>query len=164
MKYLIEIATTDFTTTSSAVEGGADRIELCSALSEGGITPSFGLIKQCREKFPVALFPIIRPRAGDFFYSSDEFELILKDVLLCKQLGCDGVVIGLLNRDGSIDIKRTAKLIQAAYPIEVTFHRAFDRCKDPFQALEQLVKIGCQRILTSGHQPIAPDGVELMAK
>ncbi len=164
MKYLIEIATTDFTTTKSAVEGGADRIELCSALSEGGITPSFGLIKQCREQFDVSLFPIIRPRAGDFLYTDEEFELMLKDVLLCKQLGCDGVVIGLLNRDGSIDEKRTAKLIQAAYPLEVTFHRAFDRCKDPFQAMEQLVKIGCQRILTSGQKPTAPEGVDLIAK
>lgn len=164
MKYIIEIATTDFTTTKSAVEGGADRIELCAALSEGGITPSFGLIKQCREAFDVALFPIIRPRAGDFLFTDYEFELMLKDVLLCKQTGCEGVVIGLLNKDGSIDAKRTAKLIEAAYPLEVTFHRAFDRCKDPFEALEQLIEIGCQRILTSGQKPTAPEGVDLIAE
>jgi copper homeostasis protein len=164
MKYLIEIATTDFTTTKSAVEGGADRIELCSALSEGGITPSFGLIKQCREAFDIPLFPIIRPRSGDFLYTDEEFELMLKDVILCRESGCDGVVVGLLNKDGSIDVKRTAKLIKAAYPLEVTFHRAFDRCKDPFTALNQLIEIGCQRILTSGQKPTAPDGVDLISE
>ncbi len=164
MKYIIEIATTDFTTTKSAVEGGADRIELCSALSEGGITPSFGLIKQCREAFTVPLFPIIRPRPGDFLYTEEELELMLKDVILSRESGCDGVVIGLLYKDGSIDVKRTAKLIKAAYPLEVTFHRAFDRCKDPFTALQQLIDIGCQRILTSGQKPTAPEGVDLIAE
>lgn len=164
MRYIIEIATTDFTTTKSAVEGGADRIELCSALSEGGLTPSYGLIRQYRKSFDVALFPIIRPRAGDFLFTDDEFELMKQDVLLCKQTGCDGVVIGLLNKDGSIDVKRTAQLVESAYPLEVTFHRAFDRCKDPFTALEQLIKIGCQRILTSGQKPTAPEGVDLIAQ
>jgi copper homeostasis protein len=164
MKYIIEIATTDFTTTKSAVEGGADRIELCAALSEGGITPSYGLITQCRKAFDVALFPIIRPRAGDFLFTDEEFELMMKDALLCKQQGCEGVVIGLLKRDGSIDIPRTSRLIEAVYPLEVTFHRAFDRCKDPFEALEQLILIGCQRILTSGQQPTAMEGAALIAR
>lgn len=163
-KYTIEIATTDFITTQSAVEGGADRIELCAALSDGGTTPSHGMIKICREKFDVELFPIIRTRGGDFLYSEEEFQIMLQDVLLCKELGCDGVVIGLLSKDGSIDIKRTAKLIHAAYPLEVTFHRAFDRCKEPFEALEQLIEIGCTRILTSGQQPAAPQGIELIAQ
>jgi copper homeostasis protein len=164
MKYIIEIATSDFTTTKSAVEGGADRIELCAALSEGGITPSYGLITQCRKAFDVALFPIIRPRAGDFLFTDEEFELMMKDALLCKQQGCEGVVIGLLKRDGSIDIPRTSRLIEAVYPLEVTFHRAFDRCKDPFEALEQLIQIGCQRILTSGQQPTAMEGAALIAR
>jgi copper homeostasis protein len=164
MKYIIEIATTDFTTTRSAVEGGADRIELCSALSEGGITPSYGLISQCRKAFDVPLFPIIRPRTGDFLFSAEEFELMMKDALLCKQHGCEGVVIGLLNRDGGIDIARTSRLIEAVYPLEVTFHRAFDRCKDPFEALEQLIQAGCQRILTSGQQPTAMEGTGLIAR
>jgi copper homeostasis protein len=164
VRYIIEIATTDFTTTKSAVEGGADRIELCAALSEGGITPSYGLIKQCRKSFDVALFPIIRPRAGDFLYTAEEFELMRKDILLCKESGCDGVVIGLLNRDGSIDLLRTAQLVDLAYPLEVTFHRAFDRCKEPLKALEQLIEIGCQRILTSGQMPTAPEGVDLIAE
>jgi len=161
-KYIIEIATTDFTTTKSAVEGGADRIELCAALNEGGTTPSFGTIKKCREAFNVQLFPIIRPRGGDFLYNEDEFDIMMADVQLCKQLGCDGVVIGLLKNDGSIDIKRTAQLIKAAYPLEATFHRAFDRCSDPLKAMEELIEIGCQRILTSGQQPAASQGIDLI--
>jgi copper homeostasis protein len=163
-KYIIEIATSDFVTTKSAVEGGADRIELCANLAEGGTTPSFGTIKQCREVFDILLYPIIRPRGGDFLYTDEEFAIMLQDVKLCKQLGCDGVVIGLLNRDGSIDVKRTSILIEAAYPLGVTFHRAFDRCKDPFAALEQLIDIGCERILTSGQQPSVADGIELVAE
>jgi copper homeostasis protein len=163
-QYIIEIATSDFTTTQSAVEGGADRIELCANLAEGGTTPSYGQLKKCREAFSVSLFPIIRPRGGDFLYTDQEFEMMFNDVKLCKELGCDGVVIGLLNTDGTIDTKRTAKLIDTAYPLAITFHRAFDRCRDPFEALEQLVEIGCERILTSGQQPAAPDGVELIAQ
>jgi copper homeostasis protein len=164
MNYIIEIATTDYLTTRSAVEGGADRIELCTALSEGGLTPSHGLIKQCRGDFDVAMFPIVRPRSGDFFYTDEEFEVMKQDVFLCKQSGCEGVVTGMLNKDGTIDINRISKLVQLAYPLEVTFHRAFDRCKDPFQALDELIKIGCQRILTSGQKPTAPEGVDLIAQ
>lgn len=163
-KYIIEIATSDFITTKSAVEGGADRIELCANLAEGGTTPSYGTILQCREAFDVQLYPIIRPRGGDFLYTDEEFAIMLKDVKLCKQLGCDGVVIGMLLPDGHIDIKRTAALVEAAYPLGVTFHRAFDRCADPFTALEQLVDIGCERILTSGQQPAAPDAMEMIAQ
>jgi copper homeostasis protein len=161
-KYVIEIATTDFGTTKSAVAGGADRIELCANLNEGGTTPGYGMIFQCREKFGVLLYPIIRPRGGDFLYDSDEFEIMLHDTKLCKQLGCDGIVTGLLNADGSIDIKRTGILVETAYPMGVTFHRAFDRCRDPFEALEQLVNLGCERILSSGQKPNAPDGVGLL--
>src|SRR5688572_7968264 len=158
MKYLIEIATSDFLTTKSAVEGGADRIELCANLAEGGTTPSYAHIKKCREAFDIALFPIIRPRGGDFLYMKDEFEIMKNDIKLCKELGCEGIVIGLLNMDGTIDITRTSDLIDLAYPLEVTFHRAFDRCKDPFEALEELIEIGCQRILTSGQQPSVGSG------
>lgn len=164
MNYLIEIAVSDFNTTASAIEGGADRIELCANLAEGGTTPSYGTIVQCREAFDVALFPIIRPRGGDFLYNDEEFKIMLGDVKLCKQLGCDGVVIGMLNPDGSVDVKRTAALIEAAYPLSTTFHRAFDRCSNPFEAMEQLIEIGCERILTSGQQPAAPEGVELIAE
>jgi len=163
IKYLVEIATSDFITTAAAVEGGAQRIELCANLAEGGVTPSQGIIRQCREKFQVLLYPIIRPRGGDFLYTNDEFRIMLQDVQFCKQLGCDGVVIGLLNEDGSIDIKRTSAMVEAAYPLGVTFHRAFDRCRDPFEALEQLISIGCERILTSGQKPSAPDAIEVIA-
>ncbi|MBD0286693.1 MAG: copper homeostasis protein CutC [Flavisolibacter sp.] len=147
-----------------AVVGGADRLELCASLVEGGVTPSYGTIKKCREQFTVPLFPIIRPRGGDFLYTDEEYEVMRQDILLCKQLGCDGVVVGLLKSDGGIDVERTARLVEAAYPLEVTFHRAFDRCRDPFEALEQLIQIGCQRILTSGQKPTATEGIELIAQ
>ncbi len=163
-KYILEIATSDFVTTKSAVEGDADRIELCTNLTEGGTTPSYGMIRLCREAFDIPLYPIIRPRGGDFFYTDNEFNIMLLDVKLCKQSACDGVVIGLLNTDGSIDVKRTSLLVETAYPLGVTFHRAFDRCRDPFEALEQLINCGCERILTSGQQPTVNDGVELIAE
>lgn len=158
MDYTIEIATSDFLTTKAAVEGGADRIELCANLAEGGTTPSYAHIKKCREAFSTLIYPIIRPRGGDFLYNKDEFEIMKNDIRLCKELDCDGVVIGLLNMDGTIDITRTTELIEAAYPLGVTFHRAFDRCKDPYAALEELIEAGCERILTSGQQPSVRSG------
>jgi len=161
-KYIIEIATSDFATTKTAVEGGADRIELCANLAEGGTTPSYGHLRQCREAFDTLIYAIIRPRGGDFLFTEEEFSMMLQDVKLCKEVGCDGVVIGLLNADGTIDLKRTSKLVDAVYPLGVTFHRAFDRCSNPFEAMEQLIQIGCERILTSGQKPSAPDAVELI--
>ena len=162
-KYIVEIATSDFRTTRSAVEGGADRIELCANLPEGGTTPSYGHIRQCREAFDVLIYPIIRPRGGDFLYTNEEFAIMLQDVMLCKQLNCDGVVIGLLNADGTVDLTRTSRLIEAAYPLGITFHRAFDRCLDPFEAMEQLIQTGCERILTSGQKPSAVDAIDVIA-
>ena len=163
MSYIIEIATSDFITTQSAVAGGADRIELCANLAEGGTTPSIGTIIKCREAFHVQLYPIIRPRGGDFLYTNEEFEIMLQDVKQCKTLGCDGVVIGMLLADGNIDVANCSKLVDAAYPMGVTFHRAFDRCKDPFAALEQIIEMGCERILTSGQMPSVIDGASLVA-
>lgn len=163
-KYTLEIATSDFESTRNAVAGGADRIELCGNLGEGGTTQSYGVIKKCRESFDVKIYPIIRVRGGDFFYTEEEFECMLYDALQCKALGCDGIVIGFLNRDASIDIRRTARLVEAVYPLGVTFHRAFDRCKAPFEALEQLVNIGCERVLTSGQELTAPEGAGLIAE
>lgn len=162
--FLVEIATSDFHTTRQAVAGGADRIELCANLAEGGTTPSMGHIRQCREAFSLPIFPIIRPRGGDFLFDEEEFQIMRKDIRLCRELGCDGVVTGLLNRDGSVDEKRTARLVEEAYPLSVTFHRAFDRCRNPFEALEKLVQAGCERILTSGQQPLATDGIDLLAR
>lgn len=163
MNYIIEIATTDYATTAAAVAGGADRIELCSALSEGGLTPSFGLVRQCREAFSLPLFPIIRPRGGDFRYSDEELAVLESDLRACKDLGCDGVVLGLLKKDGTLPLQKLARLVEAAYPMDVTFHRAFDRCLDPLEAMEQLIELGFQRILTSGQRPTAPEGAELIA-
>jgi copper homeostasis protein len=164
MNYIIEIATSDFATTESAVEGGADRIELCANLAEGGTTPSHGLIIKCREKFTVPIFPIIRPRGGDFLYGKDEFGIMARDIDLCKATGCEGIVLGMLNIDGTIDMIRMSDLVEQAYPMSVTFHRAFDRCRDPFVALEELIEIGCDRILTSGQKPSIADGVDLVAE
>ncbi|MFZ9386690.1 MAG: copper homeostasis protein CutC [Chitinophagaceae bacterium] len=164
MRFILEIATSDYMTTRWAVEGGADRIELCANLKEGGTTASYGTIRKCREDFAVLLYPIIRPRGGDFLYTDEEFDIMLQDIRQCRELGCDGIVTGLLKADGTIDLERTEKLARAAYPLEMTFHRAFDRCRDPFEALEQLAGIGCERILTSGQQPLVTDGVDLVAE
>jgi copper homeostasis protein len=163
-KYSIEIATSDYATTAAAVKGGADRIELCANLAEGGTTPPYGTLFRCRKDFAVQLYPIIRPRGGDFLYTNEEFACMTKDIEMCKQLGCDGVVIGMLLSNGAIDIPRNARLVELAYPLRVTFHRAFDRCKDPFEALEQLIQIGCERILTSGLQALVTDGMELISQ
>jgi copper homeostasis protein len=161
-KFVIEIATTDFASTKAAVTGGADRIELCTALSEGGLTPSMGLIKQCRNLFTIALFPILRPRSGDFLYTKEEFEIIKQDAHYCKNVGCDGIVVGFLNEDGTVNKESTAAIVDLVYPLEVTFHRAFDRCCDPFEGLEAVIEAGCQRLLTSGQQPTAPEGSDLL--
>ncbi|HTN45058.1 MAG TPA: copper homeostasis protein CutC [Flavipsychrobacter sp.] len=163
-KFTIEIATSDYATTAAAVKGGADRIELCANLAEGGTTPPYGTLVQCREDFAVQLYPIIRPRGGDFLYTDEEFACMMKDIEMCKHLGCDGVVIGILSSNGDIDIPRNARLVELAYPLRVTFHRAFDRCREPFEALEQLVQLGCERILTSGLQPLVTDGIELISQ
>ncbi len=164
MNYIIEIATSDFASSKAAVEGGADRIELCNNLSEGGTTQSLGVIKLCREVLSTQLFPIIRPRGGDFLYTESEFAIMKEEIQTCKELNCDGVVIGVLNINGDIDVARTSLLVKLAYPMEVTFHRAFDRCRDPFKALEELIEIGCTRILTSGQHPGAMDGADLISK
>lgn len=145
-----------------AQAAGANRIELCDNPTEGGTTPSYGFIKAARELLNIQLYPMINPRGGDFFYADDDFNIIKTDIKMCKELGCDGVVIGILTADGSIDQKRTAQLVELAYPMGVTFHRAFDRCANPFEALEKIIEIGCERILTSGQQPTAPEGVTLL--
>ena len=146
-----------------AQAAGAHRIELCDNPGEGGTTPSYGFIKAARENLRIELYPIIRPRGGDFFYSDAEFDVMKVDVKLCKDLGCDGVVIGMLNADGTVDKKRCKELVEIAYPLGVTFHRAFDRVSDASQALEDVIEIGCERILTSGLVPNALNGAETLA-
>jgi len=145
-----------------AAAAGAHRIELCADAAEGGTTPGFGTIKRVKEKVSIDVYPIIRPRGGDFFYDDDEFIMMKTEILLCKELGCEGVVIGMLKQDGSIDKDRCRQLVALAYPMGVTFHRAFDRAINPFEALEDIIQTGCERILTSGHKPTALEGAQLL--
>src|SRR5436853_4464394 len=161
---VLEIAVFNIRSALLAVHAGADRIELCENAADGGATASYGTLKTIKEKISIPVFPIIRARGGDFLYTDEEYAVMQKDVLLCKQLGFEGVVIGLLNKDAAIDIERTKRLAELSYPMEVTFHRGFDRTKDPFQSLEDVIECGCQRILTSGQVPNAFDGKELIKK
>ena len=147
----------------AAKEAGADRVELCDNIQEGGTTPSYGMIRQA-QAVGLPLFVIIRPRGGDFVYSSSEVDVMLDDIALCKQLGVEGVVLGLLLPDGSIDIENTSRLVDAARPMKVTFHRAFDMCCDPDAALQQLAGLGIERILTSGQRNTALEGKEFLAR
>ena len=148
----------------AAQEAGASRIELCDNPTEGGTTPSYGFIKAAREKLSIDLYVMIRPRGGDFLYSDAEFEIMMQDIGMCKNLGCDGVVLGILTPGGDVDKKRCRQLIEYAYPLGVTFHRAFDRAKDPLQSMEDVIEIGCERILTSGLRLKAIDGIALLKK
>ena len=161
---LLEIIAFNIQSCATIQNAGAQRIELCGNPTEGGTTPSYGFIKAAREATGIQLFPIIRPRGGDFLYSNEEFEIMKSEIKLCKEFGCDGVVIGLLNADGTIDKKRTAALVSLAYPLEVTFHRAFDRVKDMYIALEDVIEAGCGRILTSGLFPTAEQGMGNLQK
>jgi len=162
MDFILEVI--DFTIESALIadRSGAHRIELCDNPGDGGTTASHAMIELARKKTSIQLFPIIRPRGGDFLYSDEEFVIMQKDILWCKQNGCDGVVIGMLKEDGTVDRKRTAKLVELAYPMSATFHRAFDRVLDPFQSLEDIIEIGCERILTSGKKPTAIEGSFLL--
>jgi len=151
----------------SAIEGqkgGAVRVELCDNLEEGGTTPALSQIQFVRELVDIQLNTIIRPRGGDFLYSDLEFEIMKQDIHVCGKTKCDGVVFGILNSDGSIDKKRNSELVDIArrYGMSVTFHRAFDRCKDLFQSLEDIIELGCNRILTSGGMRTAPEGSEII--
>ena len=141
--YTLEICAFNLSSALIAQQSGADRIELCASPEEGGTTPSPGLIRTARELLRIQLYPIIRPRGGDFLYSDEEYLTMLRDVDYCKQAGCNGVVIGLLKKDGSIDKERCARLVEAAYPMGVTFHRAFDWAINPYEALEDIISIGC---------------------
>ncbi len=159
---VLELAVFSVEAALAAIKAGAHRIEFCENPSEGGTTPSYGSLKTLISKTDIPIFPIIRPRGGDFLYSDAEFECIKSDVLLVKELGYPGAVIGLLNEDGSIDIKRTKELVKLAAPMEITFHRAFDRCNDPFKGLEDIIATGCKRILTSGQVPNVSDALALV--
>ncbi len=164
MNYQLEVIAFTIESCTIIERAGAHRIELCDNPGEGGTTPSFGFLKQARKLVSIELYPMIRPRGGDFLYSADEFEIMKQDLKICKELGCDGVVFGLLDADGTIAKKRTAQLVELAYPMGVTFHRAFDRTRDGFEAMETLIEIGCERILTSGLQPDVNAGTDMLAQ
>jgi copper homeostasis protein len=149
----LEVIAFDLASCRIAEDYGANRIELCANPHEGGTTPSYGMIATARECTEIQLFPIIRPRGGDFLYTRGEFDSMVTDIGQCAQLGCDGVVIGMLSKDGSVDVDRCAELVGHAGDMQVTFHRAFDRVKDPITALEEIIDLGCSRILTSGLRP-----------
>lgn len=161
--YKFEICANGVESCLAAQEGGADRVELCAGIPEGGTTPSYGEIKMARRLLTTTrLHVIIRPRGGDFLYTPLEVERMKEDIRMCRELGVDGVVIGCLNADGTLDMDANRRLVEAAKGMSVTFHRAFDRCSDPFLALEQLVELGVNRILTSGQQPTALEGIPLL--
>lgn len=146
----------------AAQRGGAQRIELCAALVEGGITPSLGTIQACRDAVDIDIMVMIRPRGGDFLYSSAELDAMAKDIEACKSIGVTGVVFGMLKEDGQIDQNATRELLQLAQPLSVTFHRAFDVARDPFQSLDTLIELGVNRVLTSGQQATVPEGKEVI--
>ncbi|MGI6222356.1 MAG: copper homeostasis protein CutC [Prevotella sp.] len=165
MTYVIENCANGAESAFRAQQGGADRVELCAGIPEGGTTPSAGEIRVARRLLTTTrLNVIIRPRGGDFCYSHDELEAMTYDIGVAREAGADGVVFGALQPDGSIDLEAMQRLMQAAHGMSVTFHRAFDVCRDPFEALEQIIALGCDRILTSGQETTAEQGIPLLAQ
>ncbi len=162
--FLVEACVDSVEAAVAAQSAGAQRVELCADLLEGGCTPSAGTIQLARERLTIKLHVIIRPRGGDFCYSDAEFEVMKRDIAFCKQAGVDGVVIGILRPDGTVDRERTAELISLARPLSVTFHRAFDMTADPFSALETLIELGVDRILTTGQEASTLEGLDLIVE
>ncbi|MDR2927452.1 MAG: copper homeostasis protein CutC [Cytophagaceae bacterium] len=159
---ILEICAFSLQAAMNAERAGADRIELCCGAAEGGTTPGYALIKKTLETVSIPVFPIIRPRGGNFRYSEDEFDMMRHDVELCKQLGCKGVTFSILLADNSVDETRTSLLTELAFPMEVTFIRGFDIVPDPFKALNDIKISGCKRILTSGQALKAIDATSLL--
>lgn len=154
----IEVCVDSLESAMAAERGGASRVELCSSLLEGGITPSAGLIATVRQKISIGLHVMIRPRAGDFSYTAEEIGIMGRDVLMAKQLGAQGVVFGILDLDANVDIEKTRHLVDLARPLATTFHRAFDMAADLRRSLDQVVEAGANRILTSGGAQTAVEG------
>jgi copper homeostasis protein len=159
---VLEIAANSLASALAAQEGGANRIELVAALELGGVTPSYAQIALTRERLRIPVYVMIRPRAGDFVYSPAEFDTMQRDIEACVGLGCDGVVLGVLDADGNVDVPHCRALIAAAGKCGVTFHRAIDVSRDPQQALEDIIALGCVRVLTSGAQPDVHAGATLV--
>lgn len=163
-KMLLEICTNSYQSVKNAKDAGIKRIELCSELSIGGITPSYGLIKKVLQIPNITTYILIRPRSGNFCYTNEEFSIMKKDIEICKELGCHGIVSGILNPDETIDTERTRDLLNLSKPLSFTFHRAFDIIPNPEEGLKQLINLGADRVLTSGQHPKAINGLETLKK
>ncbi|MCC8155184.1 MAG: copper homeostasis protein CutC [Tannerellaceae bacterium] len=164
-KRIIEVCANSAQSCVEAEAGGATRVELCAAIPEGGTTPSYGEIKTAQKLTSgIDINVIIRPRGGDFLYSSAEVDSMLYDIEMARELNVHGVVVGCLTKEGDVDVPMLRRLVKAAGPLSVTFHRAFDVCREPFKALEQIIEAGCDRILTSGQQPDAVKGIPMIAE
>jgi len=159
---LLEIAVFNIESALQAMDAGSNRIEFCENPQEGGTTPSYGSLQVLAKLATTPVFPIIRPRGGDFLYSKYEYDSIKEDLIMIKELDYPGAVIGFLNNDGSIDIDRTRELVELAGEMEITFHRAFDRCNNAVKGLEAIIQTGCKRILTSGQVPNANDALPIL--
>ena len=159
---IIEVCAESYEYAVKAEKAGADRIELCKDLHLDGLTPDYESSKRTIDTLDIPVFILIRPRGGDFIYSHEEFELMKRDILKFKKMGCKGIVSGVLNNDNSIDIERTKELVELSRPLEFTFHRAFDIVKDPVEEIENLIEIGVDRVLTSGQKDKAIEGLELL--
>ncbi len=162
--YKVEICANSVASCIEAQKGGADRVELCAGIPEGGTTPSYGMIRKARESISIGMNVIIRPRGGDFLYTSDELEEMMQDIRIAKELGADGLVFGCLLPDGMVDKESMSRLMEAAGDTPVTFHRAFDHTSDPMLALEDIIDLGCRRILTSGCMPTAKEGIHMLSQ
>lgn len=161
---ILEVCVDSYTSMIIAKKAGADRIELCSALNIGGLTPSYGLMKKAKELKDIEVFVMIRPRSGDFLYDDNEFETMKNDIILAKEMGFQGIVTGILLSDGKIDIGRMKELVKFAHPLKVVLHRAFDDAKDPIEDIPKLIEMGICRILTSGQRKNALEGANYIGK
>lgn len=160
MKYLFEACVENYSQGKRAEEYGANRIELCDNLTQGGTTPSYGTIVLAKKNINIDINVIIRPRGGDFVYTEDEFEIMKKDIQVCKEIGINGVVFGILNKDNTLDFNRVKELVELARPLSVTFHMAFDKIKDKKQAMDKLISLEIDRILTTGGDISAFNNIE----
>lgn len=161
---VLEVCANSFESAKNAQLGGAKRIELCQELSVGGITPSYGLVKQVVDKLSIPVFVLVRPRSGHFVYSPEEIDVMLNDIQLFKELGCSGIVSGALHLDGTINVSQTRELIDASGDLPFTFHRAFDEVLNPKESLLQLIDLGVTRVLSSGQKNTALEGITLLSQ
>ena len=159
---IIEVCAESYEYAVKAEKAGADRIELCKDLHLDGLTPDYECAKRTIDTLDIPVFILIRPRGGDFIYSHEEFELMKRDILKFKKMGCKGIVSGVLNDDNTIDIKKTKELVELSRPLEFTFHRAFDKVNNPLNEIENLIELGIDRVLTSGQKEKAIDGLVLL--